>query len=293
LCVIGLLNYIIILPSKYSQMSYKSLFTALAFIFCTGVAYGQFGYSPYRHERSYSSYGEKGKTWLKRAYLSASLPFMNLELDSKLNINRTVSAGQPSYGPSVDTSIYLNKKCSGSYGFAAGSFFPIARINDHQMIALDCSFGGYIYEFNYGIVNYSSIDIVTDKADFYLFDLPICLQYKSGGEVKLDPEQKVLFSIGGGFDPTLTLGGYNSAGGALFKIRPFVMTEIGLYFGLAAKIRFTYYPGTIIMVNDTEDGLSGNNNSGSGTFTVLGTGSGNFLVSLVILYHSTHWGDDK
>lgn len=269
-------------------MNYKSLLAGLFMLFSTVFAYGQFG-RPYYHQRSYSSYGEKGRTWLKRAYISASLPFMTMEMDSKLVLDRSAAQTYNTPGPSVDTAIYLNKKCSGSYGFSVGTFFPLAKFNDHQMLALDVAFGGYTYTFDYGPVKYSSVDIVTDKAFFYLFDWPVGLQYKSGGEVNLDPEKKLLFSIGAGFDPTLTLGGYDAAGGAMFRIRSFVMTEIGVHFGIAMKIRATWYPGSIVMIDDTEGGTTLPNNYG--TFTVNGTGSGNFLLSLVVLQNSMHWGD--
>ena len=217
---------------------------------------------------------------------------MSQELDSKLMIDRSAAQTFNTRGPSVDTSINLNKKCSGSYGFSSGTFFPITKINDHQMIALDASCGGYIYIFDYGPVKYSSVDLVKDKSDFYLFDLPIALMYKSGGEVSLDPEKKLLFSIGAGFDPTLVLGGYNSAGGALFKIRSFLTMEIGAYFGIAMKMKATYYPGTLITINDTESGLSDAPDA-YGTFTVNGSAQGSFLLSLVFLYHSRHWKDDN
>ncbi len=268
----------------------SKLFSAGLFcvLFCN-VSFAQFG-KPYYHQRSYSSYGEKGRTWLKRSYISASLPFMNLEMDSHLTLNRSAAQTYNTPGPSVDTSIFLNKNCKGSYGFSGGSFFPLARMNDHQMIALDVSMGGYLYNFDFGPVKYSSVDLVTDKAEFYLFDLPVAFVYKSGGEVGLNPDLPVLFSIGAGFAPTFTLGGYNSAAGALFKTRTFLMAELGYYFGLAAKLRFTYYPGTIVMINDTEGGLTLPNNYGA--FTVNAFGTGSFLLTLVVLDNSMHWGDD-
>lgn len=251
--------------------------------------YGQYGnHYHYRPARAYSSYDSKGKKWLKRQFIAVHLPSMNLELDSKY---MTGASGSYGTGPAIDTAIFLNKKSSSSFGVSSGSFFPIARWNEKDMLAIEWSVAFMWYQFKYGKVYYSPVDYITDNASFLNVSMPIGLVYKNGGEVSLDPKNKVLFSFGGGFEPTFILGGYNSAGGASFKIRPYLMAELGMFFGIAAKIRATYYPGSVVMINDAgEHDMTGG--SGNGQFSVYATGTNNFVLSLAILPYSFHWGDD-
>jgi len=251
----------------------------------------QFGPPQHYQSRSYNSYSDQQKLWMQRMYITFGLPVMNLELDSKLVIDRSSAQSYNSAGPSVDTSVYQNKNSSGSYGFSCGTFFPLAKFNDRQMLALDVSVGEYIYNFSMPPVYYSSVDVATGPATFYMTEIPIGLMYKSGGEVTLNPKNKLLFSIGGGLMPSISWGGYNSAGATTFKLRSYLSAEMGYYFGIAVKLRFNYYPGTFVMVNQSNYGLA-NEPNGYGTYNVIASGSGNYMISLVYLYESRHWKDN-
>jgi hypothetical protein len=255
-------------------------------------SFGQFSHATFYHKsKSYYQYGEKGRKAFKRMYMSVSLPFMNYDLTTTLNVDRSVRnaySNQP--GQSIDTTLYLSSKASGSFGFSMGSFFPLARLGQDQALAVDWNTDIYWYSFKFNTVQYSPEISANKHSEYILVDIPIALVFKTGGEVSQDRKKNPLFSFGAGFAPTFIAGGYESAATLTGKMRTFVMAEVGMHFGVAAKLRFTYFPGDLELLNDETGGLTEPNTSGS--FSAHGVGSSNFVVSLVFLPYSGKWGDE-
>lgn len=264
---------------------------ALAMVICLTAtsARAQFGSHRYQHYKSYSSYNDNGKRTLQKMYAAFHLPMMMLDIDQKYVLNRNIPKTSPYYLPSIDTAIYLNKKSSSSLGVSGGFFYKIAKLNDKQMIALDVSMGINYYQWSFGTVKYSTVDSVSDNAMSLQINLPICLMFKSGGEVSLNPEDKLLFSIGAGFAPTFAGTQYIGTSSAFFKLRPFVMTEVGAHIGIAIKLRATYFPGVIAYIDNTDKDLP--NSTENGHLTLTANGSANFVLSLILLPYSNRWGE--
>jgi hypothetical protein len=268
-------------------MNIKAVLVTIFLFFTWYGSSAQYGGSRHHYYQSYGSYNDNGKRTLKKMYAAFSLPKMTMDIDAKYVVNRS-SPG--SSGPSVDTSIHLSKMSGRSFGLSCGTFYNIARFDDKNMIALDVSFGFNYMEWDFGKVRFSSADMVSDKAFSLQFNLPLALVYKTGGEVKLDPNTPMLFSIGAGIAPTYMGSQYINASSGVFKVRSFVMAEIGAYIGIALKFRVSYYPSTLVYIDAPTNELPASTESGN--FSVTGTGTGNFILSLLILPDSRRWGDN-
>ncbi len=243
---------------------------------------GRYYASNYMH---YDEYDPIKKKALKRQYLAFSYPMSTIQLDY-------IYKEHPKYGQKFDTSINLSKKSSIAYGFSGGSFAKIAKLgNARQMLAFDWSIGGAYYTYN--LVDYQDAagDDLSLTALTMLFEAPLCLQYKTGGEASLNPKDKMLFSLGYGVAPTCAITGFafsNDAGGdvgadIVFKLRSYVMAEMGMYFGVAMKVRAMYYVKPFTLYKREEGDLE------TGKVSATLTGNSNIVLSLIILPFSPKW----
>jgi hypothetical protein len=245
---------------------------------------GRYYASHYAHYDEYDPIKRKG---LKRQYLAFSYPMSTIQLDY-------IYKEHPQNGQKFDTSIHLSKKSSVAYGFSGGSFAKIAKLgNAKQMLAFDWSIGGAYYTYN--LVDYQDAagDDLSLTALTMLFEAPLGLQYKTGGEASLNPKDKLLFSMGAGVAPTVAITGFafsNDAGGdvgadIVFKLRSYVMAEVGMYFGVAMKVRAMYYVKPFTLYKREEGDLE------TGQISATLTSNSNIVVSLIILPFSPKWKD--
>lgn len=270
----------------YTYMRLRISLISVVLLFSVQISRAQFRAggryaSQYMH---YDEYDPIKKKALKRQYVAFSYPMSTIQLDY-------VYQEHPKFGQKFDTSINLSKKSSVAYGVSVGSFAKIAKIDKKQMIAFDWSFGGAYYTYN--LVDYQDAggDELSLTALTILFEAPLGLQYKSGGEASLNPKDKFLFSMGAGFAPTFAITGFafsNDAGGdvgadAVFKLRSYVMAEMGMYFGVAMKIRAMYYVSPFTLYHREEGDIE------EGRINATLTGNNNIVVSLLILPFSMKW----
>jgi len=267
-------------------MNLKTFTYSVIILFTAQVATAQFrGGSRYASQyMHYDEYDPIKKKGLKRQYIAFSYPMNTIQLDY-------IYQEHPKYGQKFDTSIHISKKSSVSYGVSAGSFAKIVKIDAKQMIAFDWSFGGAYYTYN--LVDYQQVDgeALSLTALTMLFEAPLGLQYKSGGEASLNPKDKLLFSIGAGVAPTVAITGFafsNDAGGdvgadIVFKLRSYVMAEMGMYFGFAMKVRAMYYVSPFTLYKREEGDIE------TGRVSATLTGNSNIVVSLIILPFSMKW----
>ena len=257
-------------------------------------AYCQFGgYHSYRY-KSYNEMSGGEKKMSKRTYIGLSFPMMSLELQQKYQIDRSGTPGLPS----VDTNIHMTRNSltkfglKGAIGIIGGSCFKIASTSEKSMIAVDVACSVEIYNWAIGTVKYSKTDSTIANIFCLQGSLPISLVYKTGPEVNFKSNNRVIFSIGGGIAPAAGATGYGqAASGGYFKIRPFLVSEIGIWGGIAAKLRFTYYPGTVNLINATGNDLPGYTTNGD--LTVTANGSGNFVISLLLLPMTSRWENNS
>ena len=159
------------------------------------------------------------------------------------------------------------------------------------MLAFDWSFGVHFYSWKLVDRDDPVTGKYTLKAATMMFEMPMGLSYRSGGEASLDPKDKMLLTVGAGFAPTVAVTGVlssdlESAAGLQFKMRPYITADAGYFFGVAMKAKITYYLTPLELMNK----LDGDIHNGQSSLTV--TGTSNFVVSLVILPFSFKWGDD-
>jgi hypothetical protein len=261
----------------------------IVFSLCSYTSFSQRHYY-----QSYNSLDKGQKKLAQRSYFGISLPSMNLNLLQTYQIDRK---SIPNSGPSVDTTILINKRSlsklgfKGAFGIYGGTCFKLAKTGETSMIALDVATSVELYNWRIGTVKYSKIDSAIDNAFCYVGRIPLSVMYKSGGEADLTSKNKVLFSIGAGLAPTFAAAIYNSNDGGFFKITPFLVSELGIWFGTAVKIRFSYFPGTFSLINSTGNDLPGYTTNGN--LTVSGTGSGNYMFTFLLLFNAHMWEHDR
>lgn len=265
-------------------MNFKALLLTLVVFFAAEVSHAQMGRYYATNYRHFDEYGTKKKKWLKRQYISLGMAFMNMEYSGKYREH-------PYVGNYTDTAIYLNKASSSSYCFGVGSFANLARIQKKQMLAFDWSFGVHLYNFKLVDRDDPVDGKYTLNAATMMFEMPVGLSYRSGGEASLDPKDKMLFTAGVGFAPSVALTALISstllsAAGVQFKMRPYITADMGYFFGVAMKAKVTYYLTPLELMNK----LDGDIHTGQSSLTL--TGSSNFVVSLVILPFSFKWNEE-
>jgi hypothetical protein len=240
-------------------------------LFFAGQSYGQQSY------RDYHSQSKHEKRLSKKTYFLFGLPIMNLNLHQHYMLKSWP----------IDTVIDFKQKSSSSWSIGGGFFFNLIRLNDKNSIALDAGVAFSLYQWKVDKAKYASLAYDDANARSIMLEVPICIQYKHGGEATLNPKNKFLFSGGIGAAPTFTSNSYSIVKSGGFRFRPFVMVEAGMHFGMAMKIRAAYFPLSTTYIDVKGKALEGN----EGTVSVEAKGTGNFVFSLIVLPASRHWGD--
>jgi hypothetical protein len=221
----------------------------------------------------------------QKFYWAGHYAMMTLNVDQRFIADR----GAPgSLGPSVDTSFMMTKQSSGSWGLSSGIFFKLGQTGKTSILAMEIGFGMNLYKWDLGTIKYSSYDAIKDETFSLHINLPISVQLKTGGEAMLDPKHKFLFSMGAGFDPCV-VGTKVVIDEVNLKIRSFLMTEIGVHAGIAFKLRAYYYPSDLALINKTVEEVP--NSLSPGKFSMQAYGSNNFVLALLFMPYSNHWGD--
>ncbi len=229
-----------------------------------------------------------------RSYFGIDYPMMTLTMQQNYTIDRSAL---PNSGPSVDTTINISKKSPSKpgiknvIGMIGGLSFKLAKTGKNSILALDVAGAIDLYTWNIGTVRYSVYDSAVSSVFCVQGNIPIALMLKVGPEATLDSKDKTMFSIGAGFCPSFADASYDQSDGGYFKLRAFLVTELGINFGMALKLRAVYYPGTVTFLNYTGNDLPGYNTNGNQTVTA--SGSGNFVLSLVIMLRSNQWKNDR
>lgn len=186
-----------------------------------------------------------------------------------------------------DTIINFSQKSTSSWSVGGGYYFNLVKFNKKTSFALDASLYLTIYQWNMQKAKYAGLENDDANAKSIMLELPIALLYKYGGEVNFDREHRFLFSAGGGIAPSFVGSSYSITNSGGMKFRPFVIAEAGAFWGIATKLRATYYPVSTEYIRD-----SAALPLDDGTVKVVANGTGNFMLSLLIYIYSSRWGDE-
>lgn len=273
-------------------MNKSALLLFTCFSLYAHAAFCQYG-NPGFYSSGYSDH--LPGTSILRAYFGIDYPMMTLNMQTSYQIDRSSVPGNTL--PNVDTTINISKKSPSALGiknvigFIGGLSFKLAKTSDNSILALDVATALDFYSWNIGTVKYSGYDSATGIVFCLQENLPIALMYKLGPEASLSRKDKTLFSIGAGFCPSVAFTSYDQTDGGYFKIRTFLVAELGINFGVALKLRATYYPSAVTFLNYSGNDLPGYTTNGNQTVTA--NGSGNFVLSLAIMLKSNRWNKDE
>ena len=268
-------------------MIHRYILSFFILCFCSASSFSQTW-----HYHSYSNNSKGDKKVGERAYFGIEYPQMNLNMMQSYVIDRSSLGGSL---PSVDTTIFINKKVNsklgfkGAFGLVGGTSFKLAKFSETSILALDISGSVELYNWSIGTVKYSAVDSSIDEVFCVVERLPIALMYKTGAEASLSSKNKIMFGIGAGFAPSLAEAVYDQTNGGYLKLSPFITAELGAWAGLGIKFKATYYPGSPTFLSFSGDDLPAYTTNGN--LSVLASGSNNFVFSLVVLLNSHQWDD--
>jgi hypothetical protein len=244
-------------------------------IFCFILSFVTFNASAQQRYYFYVPYenmSERQQLSAQRGYIGFSYPSMS--------INATGHYRDPgSYGANVfDTSFSINKRTSFGIGVVWGGFLRLADYRNGGQLALDIALSA-----EYCSLKLDEIPGTTFGSDGSIskYALPICLMYKHGAEAELDRSKKFMYSVGIGIQPARLSFKYYSVNTDMWKFRPYLLAECGVFAGIAMKLRATYYPLSTVL----------HNTSGTADKTLYAnvTGSSETVVSLLFMLRSYHW----
>jgi hypothetical protein len=174
----------------------------------------------------------KGKLY-KRLSLGYGMHFVNNTLDVTYSENSTTAKRT------------LNIKGEESMAVFLSTFFELGRISDNSAIALDLGVAANMFTFRHDTLITKAGPVQQDIPITFLA-VPISIDFKTGGEVTLNKEQRTVFSGGIGIAPSMIQNDIGSRIGAA----PFVKLEAGFLAGMVFKVRGMLYMGQARYIND-------------------------------------------
>ena len=173
-----------------------------------------------------------------------------------------------------------------------GYFYPMFYVGRANAFGLEAGASAYEYRYNVGPLTYAPGYLLTDQSFIGKIGFPIGFVYKSGGPASLNKRDKVVFSLGCGLSPTMTIGKIIAAD-TRFEARRYVMAEFGVLMGLAWIVRVTFYPGQTMLINQPGNDLSSVSKwvspAPGGTMDVLATSSNELILSVGMMPFSWAW----
>jgi|GEM_PF-2021440 len=242
----------------------------------------------------YGSFSERHKSRLKRYYLGYGIQSMSFDVSARYYV--PVADLSNNTTNSFDQTQKFSAASTQSFSSVAGTFFPFAFFGPAKAIGMDLAVTAEAYQFSTPVLNYGNIATMQDDCISEIVSMPIGFVYKSGGEVSLSKHDKVLFTFGAGFAPSMSISkvfvaDYN------FFIRQYATVEFGLFTGIAWKFRATYFGGNVPLMRTTGGDPTSTVSTAQfqgpiGYMDVATTGSSSFNVSLTILPFSWDWAKD-
>lgn len=158
--------------------------------------------------------------------------------------------------------VYTKKLKPRILGFHAGSYIPLSSLGRTSCLAFDWGVEATILKDNTGKFVVTT-PLVTSRYEtdliYMQFAIPLCLDFKYGGEAIYDKAEAFSVTLGAGLQPSLGSGGMLSTGKIKGAISPMIKAEIGFFAGFQWKVRAAYVaqPGVMYKAQNGDAGMEG------------------------------------
>lgn len=176
-----------------------------------------------------------------------------------------------------------------SFMLQAGSYFPIVLISDNTALALNAELMFSYAELSFDSVAFQPRAVYSRPVPYIIAGIPLSLDFKSGGDVSLSKVRRQMFTLGVG-----AVGGISTASVAMKRSEipltaiPFVKAEIGMFAGIAFKLRGVAYLRNAININETFSNIFTQDQ----VIVKMHAGYG-YHVSLIIMPFSYGWRTEE
>lgn len=218
------------------------------------------------------------KRFLQRMAVSVGLQMISGKADIAFN-------GFADSGGYRADSFKADIKAKQSFVVHIGSYFPLLIVSDNSMLVFNMELMASVSKLTYDSITITPGAKFSIPFQTYRAGMPLSIEYRMGGDARLNKNYKTCFGIGAGINPGILYStDYNR--NPPLKITPFVKAEAGFFAGLAFKLRVIAYFG------ETEYDYSENYNKVRGLNNLVRTeirGNYGYSASLVIMPFSYMW----
>ncbi len=273
--------YIYIAVTFYPCVSYKT--TPMLFIrrfiivIMIGISFTATAQSSYR-------------TRLQDYYLQMSSPYGHFARRLSLSFGKYFIPGKVDVDYSgipdslfVDTTMSLTMHARRSYTIAVGDYFPLAIISDNSMLVCNIELMGSYSKLTYDTVYFADSGKLSQSFETFRAGIPISIEYRAGGDVTLNKNSTMMFTIGGGVNVGI-IRSLDDRKVMPYKATPFIKLEMGAFAGLAFKARLVYNFGNSYYAKNENQNVLGNDYVSSAY-----RGTNGISFSIVIMPFSYKW----
>lgn len=123
------------------------------------------------------------------------------------------------------------------FGVSGNVYYPLFELTEKSIIAFNVGALANVLTFDIGRVNTSETANYNYSFSSLQIGIPLCIDYKSGGEAIYDKAEKVSFTAGFGISPTFYGSNFGPSSVTKFGVRPYVHAEIGFFAAIEWKVR--------------------------------------------------------
>lgn len=180
-------------------------------------------------------------------------------------------------------------KTKRSWTFFVGTYIPVAIVTDKSMIDVSIELNASIFDISYDSLKVLGPRQYLSPVTSFRAGIPICVEYRSGGDITLNKNDKGMFLLGAGIMPCIV----NSEDADIivpYKAMPFIRAEAGFFAGLAFKVRATAFLGKSKYWHATSYDITHTYVKDQMLQTI--EGSNGYNLSLIIMPFSGSWNRD-
>lgn len=194
-------------------------------------------------------------------------------------------------GTNTGEYVYTKKLKPRIIGANANSYIPLAKLSRTSCLAFD-----------WGVTAMMMTDgtdrVVLQSGSTYDFSIlyiqvamPLCLEYKYGGEAIYDKSEAFSFTFGAGLFPSLTSAALGNSGKISGAISPMVKAGLGFFAGVEWKITASYI-GQSGALYTGRQGDAGLESAPDGSIYTIRSGP-SVQIGLSVMPFSFDWDDSR
>ena len=241
-----------------SFLKKAALLTVFCSFFVSISSWAQFGNmnNAFKMVNNYQKAKDKGKS--TKSYLGysigAGIPFTTAKFEHRYTeYSSQIIDSKPVETIVGEKVITRNPKVSGIH-FTGNTYYRLAELTENSILAFN--FGAVAY-----VLNYDIGEISIDKRATYTYQttslqigIPLCLDYKYGGEAIYNKSQKTSFTLGVGVAPILYGNNFGPIQNTRTDIRPFLRAELGIFAGVNWRLSGSVLAGSAKTMDIKTDG---------------------------------------